>query len=1180
MFVGATGVGRVVERTVELMKEHDTDDVRPFGGIDVPTLQRYLNFHCSVSLDLFGAETSTNAANYFAAGLKGRFQEERRDDDHRLHEATTTVPHADRRRDRRARGAGADGAQRDAARRLRRRLPQGRRPLEPHARRGRRVGCAAPRRLQPQRRRRSPAAGSARTGDLVSDERVGRRGVADVAADGRRPGVRRVADGRRDRARQDGRLGGAAVDRDPRQAGRLRVRQDLIGMASGSASPDGEGRSNDYNACVAARPPRRRLAAVSTRRSSRRQRTVTYAELQRRGRRHGRRRCARSTSPRSERVAMVCSTTIGVLGVVPRRPAGRRRPGAAVDCSPAATSAASSPTPGAGSLVVSAELRRRSSTPSPPPRRACDTPSVTGAARRGTCPSRRGGRGRRRHRGRRRDDSPGVLAVQLGHDRPAEGRMHRHGNLQRTADTYGAAGARHRPRRPLPLGRAKLFFAYGLGNSLTFPFAVGATAILEPRGRRRRRWSASSPARAADAVLRQPRLRRRAARRRHAGGHVRVGARARDRRRGAARRPPAALRGALRPPRPRRHRLDRAPAHLPLQQPDEPSVPGTSGRPVPGLRRRSSSTTTAARSPADTPGYLHVRGDSMATGYWSDDAATRRGFRGDWLRTGDVYTRSADGYWTFLGRNSDMIKAGGIWVSPAEVEAVLVEHPDVLEAAVVGSRDDAGLERPVAFVVADARAARSTRRSSTPTAGRGWPRSSGPGAPRRRRAAEDGDRQDPALRPAAAVVADAATAAADRRTRRAGGPRRRRRATAEDRSAARVPARGPRLDRAVARRFPTTCAHAIGGPPTWSCTPGTATGERGRRTSRAGRLHAPRGRRRAAGAARPARHRAAGARRPQRRRLDRPAPRRRRPPRRRARAARPARVRRGPLDRRHRRGPRRLPSTATCRQRLARYHDDADATFRGWNDVWLSPEFRVWNIDRPPAGDRLPGPAHPGRRRPVRQRWPSSTPSTAASAGRAGRVVVPGVGHAPHLEAPTSPAQAVVEFITSRWVTDRGRVTPALTPSTYDDGVTTYDVPTSLSPSRVEAFTSCPMLFRFVSIEKIDDPPSIHTTRGSLVHRALELAFTQPAVERTPACFAAVCRAGHRRVPPASPTSPGWASTTTRAERLFAECRALVDNYLRMEDPQADRADRPRAVPRHADRRAAPARHHRPPRAA
>jgi benzoate-CoA ligase len=64
-----------------------------------------------------------------------------------------------------------------------------------------------------------------------------------------------------------------------------------------------------------------------------------------------------------------------------------------------------------------------------------------------------------------------------------------------------------------------------------------------------------------------------------------------------------------------------------------------------------------------------------------------------------VYTRSVDDTWTFLGRNHDMIKAGGIWVSPAEVESVLIEHPDVLEVAVVGARDDAGLETVVAFVV-------------------------------------------------------------------------------------------------------------------------------------------------------------------------------------------------------------------------------------------------------------------------------------------------------------------------------------------------------------------------------------------------------------------------------------------------------------------------------------------------
>jgi benzoyl-CoA 2,3-epoxidase subunit B len=84
MFVGTTGVDRVVERTAQLMVEHETDDAGPHGAIPLDVIQKYLNFHYSVSLDLFGGETSTNVANYFSAGLKGRWNEERRDDDHRL----------------------------------------------------------------------------------------------------------------------------------------------------------------------------------------------------------------------------------------------------------------------------------------------------------------------------------------------------------------------------------------------------------------------------------------------------------------------------------------------------------------------------------------------------------------------------------------------------------------------------------------------------------------------------------------------------------------------------------------------------------------------------------------------------------------------------------------------------------------------------------------------------------------------------------------------------------------------------------------------------------------------------------------------------------------------------------------------------------------------------------------
>jgi benzoyl-CoA 2,3-epoxidase subunit B len=84
MMVGTTGVDRVVERTAQLMVEHETDDAGPHGAVPLAVIQKYLNFHYSVSLDLFGGETSTNVANYYTAGLKGRWLELRRKDDHQL----------------------------------------------------------------------------------------------------------------------------------------------------------------------------------------------------------------------------------------------------------------------------------------------------------------------------------------------------------------------------------------------------------------------------------------------------------------------------------------------------------------------------------------------------------------------------------------------------------------------------------------------------------------------------------------------------------------------------------------------------------------------------------------------------------------------------------------------------------------------------------------------------------------------------------------------------------------------------------------------------------------------------------------------------------------------------------------------------------------------------------------
>jgi benzoyl-CoA 2,3-dioxygenase component B len=88
MFVGESGVSRVIARTCQVMNELKTDDpakIRAAGVVDLQTLQRYLNFHFSVTIDLFGADESSNAAIFYNAGLKGRFEEGKRDDDHRLH---------------------------------------------------------------------------------------------------------------------------------------------------------------------------------------------------------------------------------------------------------------------------------------------------------------------------------------------------------------------------------------------------------------------------------------------------------------------------------------------------------------------------------------------------------------------------------------------------------------------------------------------------------------------------------------------------------------------------------------------------------------------------------------------------------------------------------------------------------------------------------------------------------------------------------------------------------------------------------------------------------------------------------------------------------------------------------------------------------------------------------------
>jgi acyl-coenzyme A synthetase/AMP-(fatty) acid ligase len=125
---------------------------------------------------------------------------------------------------------------------------------------------------------------------------------------------------------------------------------------------------------------------------------------------------------------------------------------------------------------------------------------------------------------------------------------------------------------------------------------------------------------------------------------------------------------------------------------------GTTGVAVPGYDLRLLDE-DGHEVPAGTPGTLYVRGDSAATGYWSRYAASRQVFQGEWLRTGDTYVRDDDGYYACLGRTGDMLKASGMWVSPAEVEARLLAHEAVAQAVVVAAHDAEGLEKPVAYII-------------------------------------------------------------------------------------------------------------------------------------------------------------------------------------------------------------------------------------------------------------------------------------------------------------------------------------------------------------------------------------------------------------------------------------------------------------------------------------------------
>ena len=282
-----------------------------------------------------------------------------------------------------------------------------------------------------------------------------------------------------------------------------------------------------------------------------------------------------------------------------------------------------------------------------------------------------------------------------------KGAMHRHENLRIVTETYGTQvlGITEDDRC---LSVAKLFFAYGIGNSMFFPLSVGATSVLNPER--------PTPKGVAERVREGrptlffgvPTF--------YAGllssdipddtfAGVRLGA-------SAGEPLPPGVQERMKS----RFGLDILDGigsteclHIFLSNRPDEIKPGTTGKAVPGYELEIRDI-DGALVPDGEPGTLYVRGGSAALGYWRRAEATRTVFQGEWLNTGDTYVRDDEGYYTCMGRATDLLKAGGIWVSPTEVEDRLLGHDAVDECAVVGQEDDDGLVKPVAVVVTRAEA--------------------------------------------------------------------------------------------------------------------------------------------------------------------------------------------------------------------------------------------------------------------------------------------------------------------------------------------------------------------------------------------------------------------------------------------------------------------------------------------
>lgn len=279
-----------------------------------------------------------------------------------------------------------------------------------------------------------------------------------------------------------------------------------------------------------------------------------------------------------------------------------------------------------------------------------------------------------------------------------KGAVHTHASLRLTDELYGrpVLGIRE---NDICYSAAKLFFAYGLGNALTFPLSAGATTVLMPHR--------PTPELVGD-VLRKHQVTV------FFGVPTFYAAFLASPQ--APERPEVAMRccvsaGEALPAEVGRRWRDRYGVdildgigstemlHIFLSNRADDVKYGTTGKPVAGYEVRLVDDAGAVIETPDEMGELQVRGPTSAMMYWNNREQSRAAFMGEWTRSGDKYVADEDGYFVYCGRRDDMLKVGGIYVSPFEVEAALLGHPDVLEAAVVGWPDTDALIKPKAFVV-------------------------------------------------------------------------------------------------------------------------------------------------------------------------------------------------------------------------------------------------------------------------------------------------------------------------------------------------------------------------------------------------------------------------------------------------------------------------------------------------